>query len=124
MLQYSEERKKEQGSVKEAERNTGRETEKQETQPQREGATRAKVLNILAGCQRHRRRHLTLLLMVMPALSRVPGCLLAAAQERPRNRGEAESVGTSSQEIGFQQHRKFKKQLEGNGVKSRKVFCK
>ena len=53
MLQYSEERKKEQGSVKEAERNTGRETEKQETQPQRERATRSKVLNVPAGCQRH-----------------------------------------------------------------------
>lgn len=40
------------------------------------------------------------------------------------SRGEAESVGTASQEIGFQQHRKFKKELEGNAVKSRKDFCK
>ena len=124
MLRYSKERKKEQGSVKEAERNTGRETEKQETQPQREGATRSKVLNIPAGCQRHRRRHAILLLMVMPALPHVLGCLLTVAQERPHGRGEAKSVGTSSQEIGFHQHRKFKKQLEGNAVKSRKVFCK
>ena len=123
MLQYSEERKKEQGSVKEAERNTGRETEKQETQPQRERATRSKVLNVPAGCQRHRRHHVTLLLMAMPALPRVPGCCWLwlrrdhAAEERP-------SVGTSSQEIGFQQLRKFKNQIEGNVVKSRKVFCK
>lgn len=89
MLRYSEERKKEQGSVKEAERNTGRETEKQETQPQRERATGSKVLNFLAGCQRceHRRCHVTLMLMAMPAL---PGAWMsagsetAAAEERPR----------------------------------------
>lgn len=82
MLRYSEERKKEQRSVKEAER----ETEKQETQPQRERATRSKVLTIPAGCQRreHRRRHVTLMLMAMPALPQVLGCLLVQTQQQQR----------------------------------------
>lgn len=86
MHRYSEERKKEQGSVKEAERNTGKETEKQETEPQRGWATRSKVLNIPAGCQRreHGRRRVTLMLLATPALPRVLGCLLVQRQQQQR----------------------------------------